>query len=749
MVTEDTPLMAGPSSTDNDLLITASWFVEDAFLGISRPHPVRTAFASRMYTLYADMHYLRGLAVVILLALSFFEIPPWCPHSSGDMPCGDPADPATPLSFNMAWITDFQSVCIEASCLTVLLFNKFVRYLYLRENFTSRKDSVAVLAMITASLFLLVVRVLFANTWIDVVARQLCGYFRVLIFAVKNRNVRRTARKIGLVLSEVHTILSLVVVFVVFFAWVSTMLFQGTEEGGKEMPNIYDACWNMMILLTAANFPDIMMPAYDKNRVVVVFFAFFLCFGLFFLLNVVLAVIFNNYSRNLKVSEAARQKTRVTKLQLAFDLLCHVSSTAIVLTQEPLLSSRRAPTPMATFTAKDLWDHRHDEWFLGEPSTNEGVPWDVMERLFAQMNHYRHIGYLKRSKMRLLFDTLDSNGDDMLCWTEFQHICDLLHIALTKRPPKTSEIERWWPTFHKSSRFTAIARFVRHKRFETAIDMVLIVNTLLIVAESLPVLNGERMSFVLEFNLWERLELVFSIVYLVEMVLKVAVLGTSRYWRSMKNRFDGIVTIVILAVDVYVYLLENNRSSIVVVKVLLVARCLRIFRLIINVEQYRVFCMTWFRLLPFAKNLIVIMFCAMYIFALLGMQCFGGLISPVVMTARFNTSAYTQDDYMANNFNDMASGIVTLFELIVVNNWFVLAEGHVLVTSKVSRWFFIVYYIISVTLLLNLVVASILEAFVDEYQEDASNGKFAANDDDFIDDLYTKDEQENLMMTPA
>ncbi|RLO07596.1 hypothetical protein DYB28_000406 [Aphanomyces astaci] len=729
MSMEETPLVPRPSSTDNDLLITASWFVEDAFLGISRPHPVRTAFASRMYTLYADMHYLRGIAVVVLLGLSFFEIPPWCARSDESASCGDPTDPATPLTFEMAWITDIQSVCIEAACLIVLLANKYVRYLYLRENFTM--PSVAVTAMIVTSSFLLVVRVVFANTWqLDVLAKQICGYFRVLIFAVKNRNVRRTARKIWLVVAEVHNILSLVVVFVVFFAWVATMVFQGTDEGivtpmscppwthgctyvGKKvMPDIYDASWHMLILLTAANFPDVMMPAYDKNRLSVLFFGFFLCFGVFFLLNVVLAVIFNNFSRNSKLSDARRQHTRVTKLQLAFDLLCHISSTDSSLHPigGPSSSFRRAPTPVASYSAKDLWEHRHDDWFLGEPSVNEGVPWNVMERLFVQMNHYRHIGFLKRSKMRLLFDTLDADGDGVLTWVEFQSICDLLHIALTKRRARSSEIERFWPRLYASSPFQAVARCVQHKRFETAIDVLLVVNMLLVVAESLPVLNGHAISVVLELNVWERLELVFSIVYLVELGLKVIVYGVSRYWSSMKNRFDGLLTLLILAVDVYVYLPEpNHDSSIVVVKVLLVARCLRLFRLIINIEQYRVFCMTWFRLLPFAKNLIVIMFCAMYMFALLGMQCFGGLISPAVMTTRFNDSAYTQDDYMANNFNDMASGIVTLFELIIVNNWFVLAEGHVLVTSKVSRWFFIVYYVVSVTLLLNLVVASILD----------------------------------------
>ncbi|KAF0689988.1 Aste57867_18632 [Aphanomyces stellatus] len=746
---EATPFV--PTETDNDLLITASWFIEDAFSGVSRPHPVKTAFASRMYTLYADMHYFRGIAMAVLMCLSFVEIPPWC-SASRPYPCGDPSDPKTPMTFGMAYITDVQSAWIEGICLSILLGNMYVRYLYLQSNFSSRKDSVAVTAVIGASFVLLMIRVLLPGSWLATAASQCAGYFRVFIFAIKNRNVRRTGRKIVLVLSEVHNILSLVVVFVVFFAWVAMMLFQNTDEGmrspscvslinvclgNKELPTIYEASWNMLILLTTANFPDIMMPAYDKNRVVVLFFAFFLCFGLFFLLNVVLAVIFNNYSRNLKLSHAKSARTRLQKLQLAFDLLCGVSTT-----MKPLNGAftRRNSKPVV-YSSKDLWEHRHDDWFLGKPSRHEGVPWDVMERLFLQMNHYKNIGYIKRSKMRLLFDTLDTDGDQELHWHEFEHICDQLHLALAKKRVRSPEMKRFWPSMYASPSYQWLVATVLDKRFETAIDYVLIVNTIVVVVESFPVLNGRPLSLENEWNMWERVELVFSVVYLVELLLKVVVHGMTKYWRSMKNRFDCVITLGILAVDVYAYL-PGNYDTIVVVKVLLVARCLRLFRLIINIERYRVFCMTWFRLLPFGKNLIVIMFCAMYVFGLLGMQLFGGLISPARFHAEFADSAYTQDDYMANNFNDLASGMVTLFELIIVNNWFVLAEGHVLVTNKYARWFFIVYYVISVTLLLNLVVASILEAFVDEYEAE----KLGLDDDD---EIYVLDDVDDPLTTPT
>ncbi|EQC40668.1 hypothetical protein SDRG_01746 [Saprolegnia diclina VS20] len=696
--TESAPLVA--RDKDDELLTTACWFIEDAFSGISRPHPVRTPFARYMHTLHAELHYLRGAAIVVLLSLSFIETPRWC-HGPPPYPCGDPSDPFTPMTFEIALLTHAESHCIELLCLAFFLLNSGIRYLYLQENFTNRKDSVAVLVLVLLAMTTLALSATFPHQVLTPYAQV---YLRVMIFAVKNRNIRRTARKIAQVLGEVHNIISLVIVFVVFFAWVATMLFDNTEEGDAQMPNIYEACWNMLILLTTANFPDIMMPAYNKHRVVVVFFAFFLCFGLFFLMNVVLAVIYNNFSVNLEAFKKKRDHTREQKLQIAFRILCNVSS-----------KMTRRPSLFRSYSTKELWDHRHDEWYLGPPSPKLAVPLDVCLRLFHKMNHYKNIGYIKKSRMQLVFDELDTDGDEKLQWQEFANICGVLRSALSKKRLPPSEVQRWFPNLFHSDGFHSLCAFVRHPRFELAIDIVLVVNALLIVFESLPVLNGEPMPLASEFTVWERIESIFSFVYLLEMLLKIVVDGRAVYWSSMKNRFDCLITVAVVAVDIYAYL-PYDPASRVMVKILLVARCLRLFRLIINVERYRVFCMTWFRLLPFGKNLLVIMFCALYLFATLGQQLFGGLISPGRMGVECPTSMYTQDGYMANNFNDMASGMVLLFELLIVNNWFVLADGFVCVTSKYARWYFVSFHLLGVTILLNLVVASTLDAFVGEYE---------------------------------
>ena len=55
--------------------------------------------------------------------------------------------------------------------------------------------------------------------------------------------------------------------------------------------------------------------------------------------------------------------------------------------------------------------------------------------------------------------------------------------------------------------------------------------------------------------------------------------------------------------------------------------------------------------------------------------------------------------------------MLTLFELSVVNNWFVVADGYVAVRGKHARWFFVLYYVLGVVVALNIVVAFVLDAY--------------------------------------
>ena len=96
-----------------------------------------------------------------------------------------------------------------------------------------------------------------------------------------------------------------------------------------------------------------------------------------------------------------------------------------------------------------------------------------------------------------------------------------------------------------------------------------------------------------------------------------------------------------------------------------------------------------------------------------------------------------------NNFNDLPSGIVTCFELLVVNNWFVIEEGYEVVYNiVVVRLFFTMVYVIGVLVCLNIVIAFCLDSFhnvmyklegLKAIRENESSGRFSelSNEDAF------------------
>jgi hypothetical protein len=133
-------------------------------------------------------------------------------------------------------------------------------------------------------------------------------------------------------------------------------------------------------------------------------------------------------------------------------------------------------------------------------------------------------------------------------------------------------------------------------------------------------------------------------------------------------------------------------------------------------------------------------------------QIFGGIItidrtSGLVITPEqalaLADSDFGQSNYYANSFNDLPSGFVTLFELLVVNNWQVrrrfaancrarpprpqiealptpasdslraqvITSGYTALLSNYARWYFIVFWAVGVVVMLNVMVAFVLESY--------------------------------------
>jgi len=138
-------------------------------------------------------------------------------------------------------------------------------------------------------------------------------------------------------------------------------------------------------------------------------------------------------------------------------------------------------------------------------------------------------------------------------------------------------------------------------------------------------------------------------------------------------------------------------------------RLLRLPRLIFSLEQTSATLRRLMRSMHAFLGLLGFVWVVFTLFAQLGIALFGGKIkkgthgSPWVGPKGTELYAYA-------NFNDFSSAMLTLFELLIVNNWYVTMDVTVAVTSGWSRAYFIAWYLLAAVGITNLVVAQVLES---------------------------------------
>ena len=139
-------------------------------------------------------------------------------------------------------------------------------------------------------------------------------------------------------------------------------------------------------------------------------------------------------------------------------------------------------------------------------------------------------------------------------------------------------------------------------------------------------------------------------------------------------------------------------------------RCLKLLVLMTEFNNMRIIIQTISNMLSPMLIMASVVMIIYYFFALLGMSLFGGLIRrdmPVIVGTDIPST------YHLDNFNDFFGGLVTLFTLMVVNNWYVQVEMFVLVCDGNTwyRFYFIAFWYFSVIIGINIFVAFALDMY--------------------------------------
>jgi len=246
-------------------------------------------------------------------------------------------------------------------------------------------------------------------------------------------------------------------------------------------------------------------------------------------------------------------------------------------------------------------------------------------------------------------------------------------------------------------------------------------NAVIIAVQDYPMLSGQDITRDPHYNdgyidtVWELMETVFTVVYVLEAMLKIMVQGWKRYSESGRNIFDFSITLMAVLASAYVYY-PNAYSNSQLIRFVIMARVFRLGRLLFAMKTFQMFGTISIDILPAASNVFMILLFIVYFFASIGVFLYGGLITrdpanPLSFVL-LEADDFVDNNYWANNFNDMMSGMNVLFNLLVVNNWTECEIGFEYVTgTKWVRFFFFCFHLGGVIVISNVVTSFIINAY--------------------------------------
>ncbi|XP_036385875.1 two pore calcium channel protein 1-like [Megalops cyprinoides] len=474
--------------------------------------------------------------------------------------------------------------------------------------------------------------------------------------------MRRNLRQIFQSLPPFLDILLLLFFFMLIFSVLGFYLFS-PNTADPNFRTLENSIVSLFVLLTTANFPDVMMPAYSRNRWSCVFFIVYLSIELYFIMNLLLAVVFDTFNDVEKMKFKSLLLHKRSAIDHAFQLLV----------------SRQKPD-------------------------------SVSLKQFDGLMRFYQPQMTARDRF-LTFKALNHSGTPMLSPKDFYQFYEVIGLKWKARRSGG----HWFDSLPRTTTliFRGIQNLVKSKAFQYCMYTVVAVNGVWTLVGTY-MLN--RVFPWSKFVPWSYI--VFLSIYVVEILLKILGLGPMDYFSSGWNVFDFLVTLLALLGLVAVAFDMEPFYFVVVLRPL---QLLRLFKI---KQTYRNVLDTMLELLPRMASVGLTLIILYYSFAIVGMEFFANVIYPNCCNTSTVADSYRQititvgnhtiqDEgyYYLNNFNNILSTFVTLFELTVVNNWYITMEGVTSQTNHWSRLYFMSFYIITMVVM-NVIVAFILDAFI-------------------------------------
>jgi hypothetical protein len=490
---------------------------------------------------------------------------------------------------------------------------------------------------------------------------------RPVVFLCVTKYLRASFSRVVACVMYFYDVLFSLFLSIFFSCWIAVILFTGNPSYQGWVQS-FETLW---ILFTTSNSPDAFTAAYNKNKLTFIFFFLYLVVTLYLLNTVLLSSIYDGYKEQLKHHVLKFHDNQNIAVGYAFDQLAGSSG---VITQKQ----------WTDFFLR--WCQRDDGG-----ASSESIAYNV-------------------DRASKLFNRIDQNRDGGLSKQEFGIVAEIL-LDEEKYVPRDSPPRTCLSAFLRklfTNHLNVCGIKITWHRFE---DSVILADVIFGLIQSNilvnHVKNGLNQHVIAEGSAWFQIMCRFACFYFFEVNLKIIVFGFERFWNANRyeNRFDffNIYTMFIATI-----ICTQSWAPPWLLTQVVLQHIFRAFRLLQYVEPLRFVALLVLRLAPAYSRMGMILFLVYYVYAMIGIEWFGGVVYKD--NPRLANTSYAALNYWEFNFNDFGSSMVTLFVLMVVNNWYVFSSAFMAaLNSRVPALFFVSFFIAANLVVLNILMALILD----------------------------------------
>ncbi|VDO06043.1 unnamed protein product [Rodentolepis nana] len=516
-------------------------------------------------------------------------------------------------------------------------------------------------------------------------------FFRPYFLIADSQMLKKTIKCLLITIPELFTYLLLLLLWILFSTLIAICMFSGRKQTFSSPHNLfaksegvgikwfYETFFNIIVLLTTANHPDLLLPNYNENRGAALFDVVFIAVGTYFFMYIFTAIMFNQFRGYLSSSIQKRMFRRRLAVFAAFQLLK---------SQDPFFLLILDLTTPSLFICTTL---------RREPVVESDKIRQVLEET-SLSGWKKEIFLLKLEKE---FSNIS------LKLGEFMDLFRLLELSSQPKAlrhtrqfynPVASRIQ----TFFLSDEFRWI---------ELSISLA---NVTCIIVQLVAFEEEDKPSF--RFLI---INTVFALIYMAEIVLRIWFYGCRDALKRL-SLFDTVLSSLNLTLRlVELALILCGLKSIPYLQwspynIGQVANVCVILRTVRFLQNSKLMKAILLKMPQHLAPVLGILACLYYVYALIGLTVFHGAIEPPSdnANATYLCGSYQELSYWSINFDDFAASLFTLWSLMVINNWHVIVRAFTEKRGRAVHFYMLSWWLIAVVIMATLITAMIIESFL-------------------------------------